>query len=67
MLKFLVIGKGPQCLINRKMTTVSYLVKQALVALASPELGTAQPQLVFITFNIFCFTMYYNVFRLQNT
>ena len=43
----------PIC-VKWKMTTVSYKVKQAQLALASPELGTAKPQLVLFNSSYFC-------------
>ena len=39
---YFVNGRGPKCLYKWKITKVSYLAK---LTLASPELGTPQPQL----------------------
>ena len=49
-----MFGKGKMtimfCCFKWKMTTVSYKVKLAQLAIASPELGKAQPQLVFVIY-----------------
>ena len=48
-IKFLVNGRRPQYLFELNMTRVSYQAKLAKLALASPELDTAQPQLVLVS------------------
>ena len=52
-LHFSVNVRQPQCLFKYKTTSVSYWVKLAQLALTSPELGTAQPQIVLIYCGLF--------------
>ena len=43
-------GRHPNCFFKWKTTSVSYKIMLAKLALDSPELGTAQPQLVYDLF-----------------